>query len=288
MKRIVNKKSLKLFYTIIVVFSICVTILANNTVLAKQDKIFSNGNIDTDKTQWTVKFKGKIDKKSINNDTLYVIKESTNEKISCSYSFPDLSTIIVKPKSKLIADEEYSVIVTNEIKDSNKRSIKFSAKKSFNVKEAKKIKEIGTIDMVDVAQGQQPDFPKQVEVIYNDGSLGYVDVTWNSVNTSAVGVKTVTGKIENSTLKPKIKVEVKDAVYIYTTDLEYYSYLGAYKIKVKVSSEIYSVTLNGKKMNYEGDNIYSLTTILSQGSKISIKAYNINNTLIDTSERKIN
>lgn len=288
MKRIVKKKSLKLFYTIIVVFSICVTLLSSSTVLAKQDKIFSNGNVDTDKTQWTVKFKGKIDKKSINNDTLYVIKESTNEKISCSYSFPDLSTIIVKPKSKLIADEEYSVIVTNEIKDSNKRSIKFSAKKSFNVKEAKKIKEIGTIDMIDVAQGQQPDFPKQVEVIYNDGSLGYEDVTWNSVNTSTVGVKTVTGKIENSTLKPKIKVDVKDAVYIYTTDLEYYSYLGAYKIKVKVSSEIYSVTLNGKKMNYEGDNIYSLTTILSQGSKVSIKAYNINNTLIDTSERKIN
>ncbi|MBE6067143.1 MAG: hypothetical protein E7211_05490 [Clostridium lundense] len=288
MKRIVKKKSLKLFYTIIVVFSICVTILASSTVLAKQDKIFSNGNVDTDKTQWTVKFRGKIDKKSINNDTLYVIKESTNEKISCSYSFPDLSTIIVKPKSKLIADEEYSVIVTNEIKDSNKRSIKFSAKKSFNVKEAKKIKEIRTIDMIDVAQGQQPDFPKQVEVIYNDGSLGYEDVTWNSVNTSTVGVKTVTGKIENSTLRPKIKVDVKDAVYIYTTDLEYYSYLGAYKIKVKVSSEIYSVTLNGKKMNYEGDNIYSLTTILSQGSKVSIKAYNINNTLIDTSERKIN
>lgn len=283
-KEIFKSKS----YINILIISVCFILLVNVTVLAGESKNFSEGNVDTNKTEWTVKFKGQYDKNSINGNTLYVIKESTNEKISCTYLYPDASTVIIKPKTDLIAGEKYTVIVANEIKNkTKKKNIKSAAKKSFNVKEALEIKEIYDIDTIAVNKGEEANLPRQVKVIYSDDSTGYVDVTWGSVSTSTIGTKTVTGKIKNSNLKPEIKVEVNNGKHIYDVDMEYHSYLDIYKVKVKASAQVFNVYLNSVKMDYEGDGIYTTTMALKKGEVAKISAYDYDKVLIGTKDETI-
>lgn len=283
------------------ILSICFILLVSGTVLAGESKTFSQGNVDTNKTEWTVKFKGEYYKGSINSNTLYVIRQSTNEKISCTYSYPDDSTVIIKPKTDLIAGEKYTVIVTNEIKNKTKnKNIKSAVKKSFNVKKALEIREIHDIDTIAVNKGEKVDLPKQVKVTYSDGSTGYVDVTWSSVSTSTTGTKTVTGKIKNSNLKPVVKVEVEESdrdrdedkgtsgKHIYDVNMEYHSYLGIYKVKVKASSQVFNVYLNSVKMDYEGDGIYTTTMAFKKGEVAKISAYGYDKNLLDTKDKTIN
>lgn len=280
------------------VLSICFILLVSGTVLAGGSKNFSQGNVDTNKTEWTVKFKGEYYKGSINSKTLYVIQESTNEKISCTYSYPDSSTVIIKPKKDLIAGEKYTVIVTNEIKNKEKKkNIKLAAMKTFSVKEALDISEIEDIDMITVSKGEKADLPKQVKVIYSDDSTGYVDVTWGSVRTSTIGTKTVTGKIKNSDLKPVIKVKVENddesndedinEKHIYDVDMEYYSYLGIYKLKVKTSSQVFNVYIGNTKLDYEGDGVYTTTIALKKGDVAKISAYDYDKALLDKKDQTI-
>lgn len=301
MKRGIKEKFESIKYTNIIILSICFMLLISGTVLAGEDKAFSEENVDTNKTQWTVKFKGEYYKGSINNNTLYVIKESTKEKITCTYSYPDTSTVVIKPKTALTAGEKYTVIVTNEIKNKTKdKNITSSAQKSFNVKQALQITKIADIDMVTVSKGEEVNLPKQVEVIYSDDSTGYVDVTWGSVSTSTIGTKTVTGKIKNSDLKPVIKVKVENEnnnadddesineKHIYDIDMDYYSYLGIYRVEVKTSSQVFNVYLGNTKMDYEGDNIYTTTIPLKKGEVVKIKAYGYDKNLLDSKEKTIN
>lgn len=276
----------------------CFVFLVNSTALAGESKTFSQGSADTNKTQWTVKFKGEYYKGSINSKTLYVIQESTNEKISCTYSYPDDSTVIIKAKKDLIAGEKYTVVVTNEIKNKQKsKNIKLAASKSFNVKEALEIKEVYELDAITVNKGEKVNLPERVKVVYSDDSTGYVDVTWGSVSTSNTGTKTVTGKIKNSDLKPVIKVEVENddesndedikEKHIYDVDMEYYSYLGIYKVKVKTSSQVFNVYIGNTKLDYEGDGVYTTTIALKKGDVAKISAYDYDKTLLDTKDQTI-
>lgn len=80
---------------------------------------------------------------------------------------------------------------------------------------------------VTVYQGDTVSLPATVEATYSDGSKAQVNVTWDSVNTSTVGTKTVKGTIANFATGTSINVTVLEKAPVVTGSTIYVSPTGS-------------------------------------------------------------
>lgn len=80
---------------------------------------------------------------------------------------------------------------------------------------------------VTVYQGDTVSLPATVEATYSDGSKAQVNVTWDSVNTSTVGTKTVKGTIANFATGTSINVTILEKAPVVTGSTIYVSPTGS-------------------------------------------------------------
>ncbi len=135
---------------------------------------------------------------------------------------------------------------------------------------------------ISVVQNVIPVLPRIIDVLYKNGSTGKEYVTWGSFSTSTIGVKTVIGKIDGSTVTASINVNVTAIEYIKDIALEYYSVLGAYLVSLQTESNVFKVSLNGTYLYYNGNNSFQISTVLTKGSTVTFSVYDAKGKLIET------
>ncbi len=89
------------------------------------------------------------------------------------------------------------------------------------------ITSVAAPNAVTVYQGDTVSLPATVEATYSDGSKAQVNVTWDSVNTSTVGTKTVKGTIANFATGTSINVTVLEKAPVVTGSTIYVSPTGS-------------------------------------------------------------
>ena len=144
------------------------------------------------------------------------------------------------------------------------------------------IDKVLAISDISVVQNIQPVLPSTVDVLYKNGSLGTVPVTWGSVSTSTIGIKKVIGKINGTTLTAAINVNVTAIEYVNVISMDYYSYIGAYSANIQTDSGVAKVSINGIYMYYTGNNNFQLYTVLTKGSTAIFNAYDAAGKLLGT------
>lgn len=125
-------------------------------------------------------------------------------------------------------------------------------------------------DVITVQQGTKAQLPARVLVTYKDKTQGYETVVWENVDTSQLGEQYVKGTIGNDGFTITIKVNVVSENYIKHLTIQKSPFLDLHTVKLTTSPEVYVVTINGKQMHYEGQNLYSYTvTDLPSGANIT-------------------
>jgi len=157
------------------------------------------------------------------------------------------------------------------------------------------IEDIETLNPVSVEAGETPSLPSEVNVTYKDGSTEYIEVNWDSVNTTEVGTVMATGDVGNTGLTVTVEVMVHDegeepfipSEQIVNIEDNYVGFLNVYTIEVDTKDTVYRMELKGYlqsgnqrgregtiEMHYEGDNRFSLATPrLQSGQSITLIAY---------------
>lgn len=109
------------------------------------------------------------------------------------------------------------------------------------------IKSVDSIDDITVTIGKTPSLPSKVKVTYEDGTKGDESVTWDKVDTSSTGTKTITGKIADSNITAKVKVIVvsdkQSATAVSSGNLR--------EILVKFNNPVKSESAAKNKANYD-------------------------------------
>jgi hypothetical protein len=100
---------------------------------------------------------------------------------------------------------QIDVSVTNS--DGN---IGMASKSVSRISKAPVIVSIKSIDGIQVEQGKSVILPDKVTAVYSDNTEKQVAVTWDKVDTSTVGVKTINGKVEGTDVKATIVITVNE------------------------------------------------------------------------------
>lgn len=164
-----------------------------------------------------------------------------------------------------------------------------TVKKGFNliVKDSP-IEKIYDLDSVSVILGEEVSLLKQVDVLYKDGSKGFVDVSWEDVDTNSLGTKNVRGLLDDYGIAISVDVRVVDKDYLRGKTINHFGLLNIHSILLDVSDEVFKVTIDGMNMLYEGNNRFGRnTSILSEGSKANVIMYDRFGNVLQTKRIKI-
>ena len=127
------------------------------------------------------------------------------------------------------------------------------------------------LGMINVSQGEQAKLPERVLVTYKDKTTGYESVEWADVDTTELGEQTVKGVIGTSGFTITIRVNVINENYINKLIINKSPFLDLHTVVLYTVPEVYSVTINGTDMHYEGNNEYSsIVTGIPSGTNITL------------------
>lgn len=188
-------------------------------------------------------------------------------------------TISGKVTSIREVGEKYSTIAVTD-RDGNL----FERKFRFNVIDSD-IKEVAELSPISVSLGEKVDLPERIEVLYKDGQSGYEVVLWDDVDTSIIGSKVVRGSIRDFSANVVVEVVVIDQSYLEEKNITYYDFLNIHAILFKVSDDVFSVTIDGNDMLYEGDNWFGRnTSLISPGQRVNVVLYDRFGNVLETTQ----
>ncbi|AXH98295.1 hypothetical protein DV702_00390 [Sporosarcina sp. PTS2304] len=139
---------------------------------------------------------------------------------------------------------------------------------------------------VNVMLNGTPELPSKVNVTYKDKTTGKESVTWQPVDTSKIGTVLAKGKIGDSGFTVNVEVNVVATNYLNNVTIGYSPLFNMYTIKVDVSEEVYSVTVNSiYSMHFEGEKKFSLiSTNFKTNSLVTFRMYDKYGNLLETKQ----
>lgn len=214
----------------------------------------------------------------------------------------DSETGVLSGQTRREGEYDFSIEVTD-------RNGNFTSKEfSVNATETD-VENIETPNPVSVEAGETPNLPSEVNVTYKDGSSEYIDVDWDSVNTTDIGSVTATGDVGDTGLTVTVEVVIHDegeepyipSEQIVNIEDNYVGILNVHTIEVDTKDAVYRMEVKAYlqsgnqrgredtiEMHYEGNNRFSLATPrLQSGQTITLIAYDELNEKIVEQEYKL-
>ncbi len=158
---------------------------------------------------------------------------------------------------------------------------------TINVTESD-IVSVENIPHIMVKVGETPSLPHQVRVTYKDDTTGSEEVSWESVDTSKVGTRFITGTVGESGLTISAELTVLENSFIKDVTTGYLQLLNIYTLEVEAQSPVFAIKINDMFMHYEGGNHFSLaTTTLDPDSRITLEVYDRFGNLLENKRIKL-
>lgn len=249
-----------LLFTIIpVLFLLTLTASAEETYEFTAQKIAN----DIYKT-WTVTFNEELDRETVNNSTVFV-ENPFNRKVAVTVALSaDGKNVSVTPSQMYVPELEYELVVQGVVSTSNE-VLSPSVKIPFVIEVLEEEKK-AWVDRKTVSDSssEQPTSTPEKSTDTNTNT----DVS----NPFGGGSSSNTNNQQSSTTSPAKQSTEKKPEHLTTIKVDVNSLVS--NVTVKTSNFVATVKINGKRMHYQGKNVYELSVpALKTGQTIKVEAY---------------